>query len=526
MPHNNYVRPDGQWPPEIVLTPGDLRRLDVAQFQAVNGDAGGTWVPLTPITIGGASLVLTGGSSLGHVLSGGLLTYSGGRVYLGASIYPSFASTQSRTIDYGLGGAFTTAGVGNLLFRIPPRSLHNGATLASANVTFVVAQKHVVTPAVLPQAIVVRSDWTYWRPFEWTASTPFPAGTLICAAGRTWGYAYVATGAGGTSGSVEPTWTSAAHIGDTLPVDGSVTWFACGFTGTANPWQATHAYTATSSVVQPTLANGLVYQCTATSGSGTSSGTEPTWPLAVGATVIDNPGGNQVVWTCRGSPRAALWVASFAYPQGAIVTGAPDNGLFYTNTHSGGGTSGSSPPTTWGTAVGSSTIDGTCTWLCLGSNPLGAGALAAPASADAYFDGGVPQTMSVPCDGATTIDTAHYTYAIAVYDEAGVGAFQSAAVTPWTKTTSYASFPTFAVSSFILPEPLNGFYFVYASAGHLTTSGTSGSTPPVFPPTIGGFSTLDGTISGWECLGPATPSNNEALSVAFAFTNIADMRPE
>lgn len=524
MPHNSYVRPDGQWPPEIVLTPGDLRRLDVAQFQSLNGDAGGTWVPLTPITIGGASLVLTGGSSIGHVLSGGLLTYSGGRVYLGASIYPSFASTQSRTIEYGLGGAFTTTGVPNLVFRIPPRSLHNGATLASANVSFVVAQKHVVTPSMLPRAIVVRNDWLPWRPIGWTALTAFPAGTIVRSTSRL-GYAFVATGAGGTSGSLEPTWSTAAHIGGSIN-DGSITWFTCGYTSTSVTWQATHAYTASSSVTKPTHENGLVYACTSTSGTGTSGATEPTWPLTAGATVIDNPGANQVVWTCIGTPRAALWVASFAYPQGAIVTGAPDNGLFYTNSHSGGGTSGASPPPTWGTTVGGTTPDSTCTWLCLGSNPVGAGALATPANVDAYYAGGVAQTMSVPCDGATTIDTAHYTYGVVVYDEAGVGAFQSASVSPWTHVTSYESVPVFDESSFILPQPLNDFYYVYASAGNLTTTGVSGSTPPVFPPTIGGFSTLDGTISGWECLGPASPSNNVALSVAFAFTNIADMRPE
>ena len=100
MPHNDYVRPDGQWPAESVLTPNDLRRFDVAQFQTLNGDAGGTWAPLKSITIGGQALVLTGGASVGHQLLGGILTFSGGRVYLGASIYPTFQTDVDREINW------------------------------------------------------------------------------------------------------------------------------------------------------------------------------------------------------------------------------------------------------------------------------------------------------------------------------------------------------------------------------------------------------------------------------------------
>jgi hypothetical protein len=50
---------------------------------------------------------------------------------------------------------------------------------------------------------------------------------------------------------------------------------------------------------RPTVKNGFRYEVTAISGGGTSAGVEPIWPTTLGVTVIDNPGANQVTWTCR-----------------------------------------------------------------------------------------------------------------------------------------------------------------------------------------------------------------------------------
>jgi hypothetical protein len=50
---------------------------------------------------------------------------------------------------------------------------------------------------------------------------------------------------------------------------------------------------------RPTVENGFRYEVTAVAGSGTSAGVEPIWPTTIGATVIDNPGANQIEWTCR-----------------------------------------------------------------------------------------------------------------------------------------------------------------------------------------------------------------------------------
>lgn len=54
-------------------------------------------------------------------------------------------------------------------------------------------------------------------------------------------------------------------------------------------WQSAHAYTV-GNLIQPTSPDGWVFKCTT---AGTSSGSQPTWPLSVGSTVTDGT----VVWT-------------------------------------------------------------------------------------------------------------------------------------------------------------------------------------------------------------------------------------
>jgi hypothetical protein len=67
-------------------------------------------------------------------------------------------------------------------------------------------------------------------------------------------------------------------------------------------WLTTTAY-AVGALVQPNgfiPGHGLYFKATAIAGTGTSSGRQPTWPIATGGTVIDNPGPNQITWTCQG----------------------------------------------------------------------------------------------------------------------------------------------------------------------------------------------------------------------------------
>lgn len=73
--------------------------------------------------------------------------------------------------------------------------------------------------------------------------------------------------------------------------------FALSTSGAA--WAATTVYAAGTFIV-PDSPNGFYYKATSVSGSGTSGGSQPTFPTTVGMTVIDNTGANQITWTCWG----------------------------------------------------------------------------------------------------------------------------------------------------------------------------------------------------------------------------------
>lgn len=52
MAHNAYIRIGGVWNALTVLTSAEMAAFDLRQFQAVNGDLGGTWTPAAAIVIG------------------------------------------------------------------------------------------------------------------------------------------------------------------------------------------------------------------------------------------------------------------------------------------------------------------------------------------------------------------------------------------------------------------------------------------------------------------------------------------
>jgi len=58
--HNAYIRPSGVWTAGVPVLHGEFAAFDLAQFQSINGDLGGTWAPSSIITIGGAGLNVTG----------------------------------------------------------------------------------------------------------------------------------------------------------------------------------------------------------------------------------------------------------------------------------------------------------------------------------------------------------------------------------------------------------------------------------------------------------------------------------
>lgn len=132
------------------------------------------------------------------------------------------------------------------------------------------------------------------------------------------GHVYYCLVAGDTGGS-EPSWPK---DGSTV-VDNEVTWIDAGanilqsitiWIEGAAIWQATHDYSV-DDLVRPTgaNANGHWYKCTTDTGS--SAGSEPTWPTGSGATVVD--GG--ITWTEQGINFAANEVVGNNYTDKGVT---------------------------------------------------------------------------------------------------------------------------------------------------------------------------------------------------------------
>lgn len=60
MAHNARIRTFGFWTDTTPVTAAEYEALDQAQFEAINGDLGGTWAPSAPIIIGGAGVEIGG----------------------------------------------------------------------------------------------------------------------------------------------------------------------------------------------------------------------------------------------------------------------------------------------------------------------------------------------------------------------------------------------------------------------------------------------------------------------------------
>lgn len=166
MAHNDYVREDGQWPPESVPTARDWALFDRYQSKGLNLAGGNVWTPSTPIIIGGAGLVLGSGAWV----RGSVRTESGGRLVLGDDDYVQVTPPRAHTVlvpfvrgvqisadlasclEYsldpvGLRIVSVPSGTPQIYLPIPAEAMHDGATLASATVRFRVGQEHAQVPS-------------------------------------------------------------------------------------------------------------------------------------------------------------------------------------------------------------------------------------------------------------------------------------------------------------------------------------------------------------------------------------------
>lgn len=93
-----------------------------------------------------------------------------------------------------------------------------------------------------------------------------------------------------THATTEPTWPTVP--GDQV-VDDAVTWICKGYYGyTYAVWSTPRTPNVGDQIV-PTSSNGYYYECTV---SGAVGGTEPSWPITIGNTVVDGA----ATWECIG----------------------------------------------------------------------------------------------------------------------------------------------------------------------------------------------------------------------------------
>ncbi|MEP7049459.1 MAG: hypothetical protein ABJB12_03860 [Pseudomonadota bacterium] len=113
MAHFAYVRPSGIFNPGIPVDHAEFTSFDQRIFKAINGDDGGTWAPISVITVGGAGITFTGANS--SLAPGATLTSFGDLVLaagsttelVGISNFGGTANFNGLSVTNFFGGSVT-----------------------------------------------------------------------------------------------------------------------------------------------------------------------------------------------------------------------------------------------------------------------------------------------------------------------------------------------------------------------------------------------------------------------------------
>ncbi len=155
-----------------------------------------------------------------------------------------------------------------------------------------------------------------WLP-PWRAVTAYILGQGIVDSN---GSIQIAQNAG-TTDAIPPIW--ATTLSETT-IDAGISWINAG----PGTWQATTAFSAGQYILD---SNGNLQCATSIALNGTTGATQPVWPVALGATIID---GN-VTWSCAGPTQAGLFYCSQSnrLQLRSVRTGAPPVEDFNTATN-------------------------------------------------------------------------------------------------------------------------------------------------------------------------------------------------
>jgi len=185
---NARIAPDSAYVNGQALPAGWYAAIDLAQYQGIWGDAGGTWNPTTTIRIRGAGIWLCGPNPFNNAAEA-VRTFSGGGGIThedGDYIEFSPALTRSYVVGIGAMGADASYGIAGAGANVPrwqwnvsddslsnyvstdysvgarlvvPIDMHDGATLATVTLVLSVADAHAGgVPASLPMIRVYQVD--------------------------------------------------------------------------------------------------------------------------------------------------------------------------------------------------------------------------------------------------------------------------------------------------------------------------------------------------------------------------------
>lgn len=196
--------------------------------------------------------------------------YFNGAVWsvFGSTLYRNTTSKQTLTTSTGMCGAVEFVDADN--FSLP------GLFIADGTDAWIVNSSDTVTQV----------DTRY---LQWDASTIVEVGDRRA---RTSLAHWFVVQTGGRTGASEPAWVTTTP-GVSTTTDGEVTWLYKGTYDGTNIWVAAAAYAVGNEVI-PTVENGFWYEVIISDGA--AGGTEPTWPLIIGDTVVLDG----VTYECKG----------------------------------------------------------------------------------------------------------------------------------------------------------------------------------------------------------------------------------
>lgn len=221
--------PNGQWYNLYTPTPADFITLDTYLTPLLNGDGGGTWGPGAPIIINGAGMFTLGPwtlSGTAQALSSvskpftlgdnDFFALAGGHSGATRTIMQQCASalqtliraTQPNPYEIPITWALTSGGesvytfnIGGTNLVVPlslliPMRVHNGATIASATLTWAVGQSHAGVPENLPKwRLVSISPTGVIKPLNTTFTGSYDQQGYLLMSPPTDGTAYYNSGA-------------------------------------------------------------------------------------------------------------------------------------------------------------------------------------------------------------------------------------------------------------------------------------------------------------------------------------------